>query len=495
MEQFAYSFTITMLHSTWQMTLLLLVYFAATSIPGKWQPLAKRNLLLVLLAAQLFLSVTSFYFIYSAPFFDYREELQNVLQALGSSQSWLQQYSSWLFAAYAFAVMYKMASTTVSWMQFKKKYTTDLIKASAEIRIFTGNAAQQFGIRKKVQIWYSTHIKSPLVFGFLKPVILLPLAMVNHLSVQQTEALIIHELTHIRQRDYLYNWLLLFMEAVYFFNPFVKIAIRYIRIEREKNCDRQVLQFNYPSIGYAEALLLIARQQLETVQVPVAAVGKNNELFNRIRYFSAPDTTTKNTFKSYPFIALILGAIIGLNMITTGFHLQKNTATAHTRIMLKESLYAQHDAVAGEYDKIITNTAFHPVIVPDEIQQPDQAETTGTDIPAAETAKAVAAKDVDKTLEEENINDEPVAFASSSPMVTNVSLSTEAAPIIIKEVTINEQNSNGVTVTKTFRVTQTVNGEWKVEPLWMSTEQPLTDSLKLQIRKDSTVIRIIPTVQ
>ena len=89
MEQFAYSFAITMMHSIWQMALLLLMYYIATALFSKWPPLAKRNLLLFVLGAQLLSSIASFYFVYSQPFSGYRENIQELLQVFSSSQSWL----------------------------------------------------------------------------------------------------------------------------------------------------------------------------------------------------------------------------------------------------------------------------------------------------------------------------------------------------------------------------------------------------------------------
>ena len=76
--------------------------------------------------------------------------------------------------------------------------------------------------------------------------------------------------------------------------------------------------------------------------------------------------------------------------------------------------------------------------------------------------------------------------------LTNVSLEV-SQPAIVKQVIINEEQA-GVLVTKAYKMTE-IKGEWKMEPLWMISELKLTDSLKQVIKKDSTIINIIPTVR
>lgn len=495
MEQFAYSFLITMLHSIWQMALLLLVYFIATNILSKWQPLAKRNLLLVMLATQLLLSIISFYFIYTTPFFDYRYAILQLLQSFGSSQTFIQQYSSWIFAAYTFVLAYKIAAIFAGWLRFKKMHSeAGFIKASAEIRNFTLQSSYRFGIKQKVQIWYSHQVKSPIVFGFFKPIILLPVAMVNSLSVCQTEALIIHELTHIKYKDYLYNWMLISMEAVYFFNPFVKIAIGFIKIEREKNCDVQVLQFNYSSIGYAEALLLIAKNQLQPIRVPVAAVNKSNELLNRIRFFSATENfKNQHNGKAIPFIAAILFAILSVNIFFAGLSITKPGISKSTTIKLKAN-YIANLSELKEWNKPVYNNTFAEIAssVDDAAVSEKEVAMVEKNIAAIKASNARAKQSVllQKQSEEE-FNEPPF---DTNPLASTISFAA-TEPVNSKEFVITEQNSNGTSTTRIIRVTQTQNGEWKTEPIMMVTEQILNDSLRNIIQKDSNIIHLLPAVQ
>ncbi len=94
---------------------------------------------------------------------------------------------------------------------------------------------------------------------FFKPVILVPLAAINHLTPQQLEAVLLHELSHIKRYDYLVNLIINFIQTILYFNPFVKAFVKIVEKEREKSCDDMVLQFQYDSHEYATALLMLEK--------------------------------------------------------------------------------------------------------------------------------------------------------------------------------------------------------------------------------------------
>jgi hypothetical protein len=120
--------------------------------------------------------------------------------------------------------------------------------------------------------------RRPLTLGFLKPVILLPVAMISHLTLQQIEAILIHELGHIRGKDYLLHLLVTLLEGLFFFNPFSRLLIRQLKKEREHCCDDLVLQFKYDPHAYVSALLSLAARQQYAHQFAVAATGSGDKL-------------------------------------------------------------------------------------------------------------------------------------------------------------------------------------------------------------------------
>ncbi|HSC40501.1 MAG TPA: M56 family metallopeptidase, partial [Chitinophagaceae bacterium] len=129
------------------------------------------------------------------------------------------------------------------------------------------------GIEKTVRAVVSARVDTPQVIGFLKPIILVPLACINRLDTQQVEAVLLHELIHIKRNDYLVNLFVATAEILFFFNPFVKQLITAIRREREYSCDDMVLQFQYQPQQYASALLSLERERTGSVTLGIAAGG------------------------------------------------------------------------------------------------------------------------------------------------------------------------------------------------------------------------------
>src|SRR5262245_2612784 len=101
----------------------------------------------------------------------------------------------------------------------------------------------------------SALVKVPMVIGWLRPVILLPVGALTGLTPQQLEAIIAHELAHIRRHDYLINLLQAVVETLLFYHPAVWWVSRRIRQEREHCCDDLAVAVCGDALSYARALL------------------------------------------------------------------------------------------------------------------------------------------------------------------------------------------------------------------------------------------------
>jgi len=142
--------------------------------------------------------------------------------------------------------------------------------------------AKQFGISQKVSIVQSGIAKVPMVIGHFKPIILIPLGLINGLALAEVEAILAHELAHIKRRDYLVNLLQSFIEVVFFFNPAVLWVSKLIKTERENCCDDLALTCVTDKKNYIKALLSCQEFQQNTPDYAMAFTGKNGQLFNRV---------------------------------------------------------------------------------------------------------------------------------------------------------------------------------------------------------------------
>lgn len=159
-----------------------------------------------------------------------------------------------------------------------------LEKIDVQFRLFVEKLSHQLGIKRSVSVFLSHHIKSPLTVGFLKPIILIPFASLTNLTCEQVEAVLLHELAHIKRSDYLINLILSVIELVQFFNPFMQLISRHIKRERENSCDDWVLQFEYNASNYAKALLVLATFVKGTSNsLTMNAVDQKHSLLIRVK--------------------------------------------------------------------------------------------------------------------------------------------------------------------------------------------------------------------
>lgn len=193
-----------------------------------------------------------------------------------------------------------------------------LSKINVDWRIYCKNVAARLGIKKTVKIWVSEFVSSPVTIGFLKPVILVPVAAINHLSTAQLEAVLLHELSHIKRYDYFINLIVNFIQTILYFNPFVKAFVKIVEREREKSCDEMVLQFQYDSHEYASALLTLEKTNFKQRILAMALGGKRNDLLNRVETILG---INKKPVLSFNKIASVLAGLIcvfAMNILLTG---------------------------------------------------------------------------------------------------------------------------------------------------------------------------------
>jgi len=172
----------------------------------------------------------------------------------------------------------------------------------------------------------------PGIFGFLRPVLLLPDAIAQHLTPPQLRAILIHELCHVRRRDTLTVALHMLVETVFWFHPLVWWIETRLLAERERACDEDVLHQTGDAQSYAEAILGVSRLYAGA-QAWVAGVT-GADLTQRIesimRYRALPRL---NTWK----VAILAGAALVLFAIPLIVGAQSTRRAAFEVISIKEN--------------------------------------------------------------------------------------------------------------------------------------------------------------
>jgi bla regulator protein BlaR1 len=110
----------------------------------------------------------------------------------------------------------------------------------------------------------AAHAKEPGIVGFLRPVLVLPAQLLEHLNPTQLEAILMHEMCHVRRRDNLFAAVHMVVEAVFWFNPLVWVIGSRMLEERELACDEEVLRMGCGPADYVEGILKVCRFYLES---------------------------------------------------------------------------------------------------------------------------------------------------------------------------------------------------------------------------------------
>ncbi len=238
-----------------------------------------------------------------------------LLPTIEMNTVWLQnlmKFVPYLSVLYLFVLVFFMVKWVDAFSYSNRIKTIGLEKIPLEWRLFVSEMSMQLGIKKKVLIYLSALVNTPLTIGYFKPIILVPLGCINNLTTSQMEAVLLHELAHIKRFDFLINFLLSLIETVLYFNPFVQLLSRDIKQERENCCDDWVLQFQYDGAMYANALMAL----VTTTTSPKLALYASDKmmLLARIKRILQPNKT-KQLKPGISFAAVIMSVLIGLQMI------------------------------------------------------------------------------------------------------------------------------------------------------------------------------------
>lgn len=196
---------------------------------------------------------------------------------------------SWLplgVGVWAIGVFALTTRLLFAWLRTERVRRVDVRPTPEGLQIAVDRLARGLGIRRAVTLFESPWVDAPTVIGWLKPTILLPLGAFTGLSVQQVEAVLSHELAHIKRHDYLVNVLQNLTETVFFYHPAVWWLSRQIRVEREHCCDDVAVETCGNAVIYARALAALEESRQHAATLALAAT--DGSLVDRVRRLIGP---------------------------------------------------------------------------------------------------------------------------------------------------------------------------------------------------------------
>ncbi|MFO7977264.1 MAG: M56 family metallopeptidase [Bacteroidales bacterium] len=343
----------TLLNAIWQLLVIALLWRLVMFMTRNASPAIRYNLSLLALAAIPAVTVFTFvrqYRIYSQASRIVSMDLQGtVFRATGQGSSFylipkdypallerFEAFTPWLFWFYATGLVLFSLHSIINYSRLYALRRKNLQPLPESLKRKLKTLHTRIGLQRMIPVYQTPNISVAAVIGFFKPVILLPLSMLSSLSPEQVEAILLHELHHIRRHDHIINMFQNLMEILFFFHPATWWISRQIRRERESCVDEWVVHHTGKPMIYARALVALEQERAATLQPVVAATQSKVFLLSRIKNIMTMKTRPFNPGQRMAALLVILTAAISVAWFNPAMTL--NHAHADTDHYLETSL-------------------------------------------------------------------------------------------------------------------------------------------------------------
>jgi len=354
-----------LVHSLWQGGIIALLLAAALFFLKNADARLRYALSCLALASVIaWCALTGFYFSMKAEWTAVPDEQQAVVQDSADSHATVASLTTsseltgefyrlgngslyrWLFPVWAIGVVLLSAYHMLGWRRMSRltRRGTDNIPPAWKERF--ANLCEEMRLMKTVGVVGSSRISVPCVFGWVKPVVLLPVSIFSGLGAAEIEMIVVHELAHVRRNDILVNILQTAAETLLFFNPAVWWISRQIRAEREHCCDDAVVACRQDKLGYARALASL--EEWRAVSGGFVAAAGSSSLLWRIRRIVGA-TTGRTRPVSVGVAGIFLFAVLlGAGMVLFGGPAQE--VRAQTTLEKAENFEKQSGDINGRWE-------------------------------------------------------------------------------------------------------------------------------------------------
>ncbi|MGC2401595.1 MAG: M56 family metallopeptidase [Acidobacteriaceae bacterium] len=167
------------------------------------------------------------------------------------------------------------------------------------------------GMRRPIPIRSSQSSLEPGVFGVFQPILLWPEKISQHLDDSHVEAILSHEIQHVRRRDNLAAAIHMLVEAIFWFHPLVWwVGARSLE-ERERACDEAVLELGNPPHIYAESILKTCKFSVSSPLACISGIAGGDLKRRIVRIMSSPSADKLGAAKKIFLAAITIGAVAG----------------------------------------------------------------------------------------------------------------------------------------------------------------------------------------
>lgn len=232
-------------------------------------------------------------------------------------------------------------------IRLKRKHTLIPVNRLVQMK----NCASLIGLNRLPQVFETSQVLLPAVYGIYNPILLIPIGFDEHVEPEEMHLILMHELLHIKRRDVLVNVFVTVLKVIHWFNPVILYAFNHMCSDREMACDEMVLKLSRNSENYKYGSLIIKLLQLRTTTSSVSLVGMSvNKKFMKRRIYMITQVGKKRNHLRY----LAALTFIIVSIFTVAFTLNDRMGSESERVIVDDIdlPFVDDPEVLGEWESV-----------------------------------------------------------------------------------------------------------------------------------------------
>lgn len=334
----------TIVHSVWQFAIVTLCLMSARTLIKN--TLVRYNIALLALIICTLTSVVTFYQYYSSIADIHIISTQTLLQTSSEmvkpTIDFVNTHLSFLVYIWLAGFCLHLFRTSIDFLHCRKLAVSECHTLDKAWHEKFNNLQRMLNIKGHISYRVSQLVNSPCVIGMLKPIVLIPSSMLMQMPAAQIEAVILHELAHIRRNDYLVNFIQCLAKSLFFFNPFFAYISKLVDQERENACDDIAVQACGSALVFSKSIGSLAELNSSNALTLAANSNKHQILIRIKRLFGDAPTKGNSSFQ------LISSAFIGLLGFLIAVNIQALPLGANTDISENSTQQIEFNAISIE---------------------------------------------------------------------------------------------------------------------------------------------------
>jgi bla regulator protein blaR1 len=245
-----------------------------------------------------------------------RQSYRDLPPAIQNPEVWLtsrvQSLLPWVDVIWMLGILLLAVRATGGWRQLEqlRKNASGLVPAQVRESLF--QVCERVNVGRRITLRVSDQVISPMVMGIWHATVILPVSAILHLTPEELEAVLAHELGHVRRWDYACNLMQTALETLLFFHPAVWWMSRTVRDRREVCCDEIAVRSCSDPVVYAKTLLRLEEQKTRTLELAVALKGNSGSLLGRIEKVLGEDEPMEHRMTSGIRLLVVCTIMLGL---------------------------------------------------------------------------------------------------------------------------------------------------------------------------------------